>query len=280
VVQATTFVMRKGHIRDCKGCYVRLVDFDDAALKEEMFLSGNYRYFANSDNFEKIPGSPISYWVSENMLKIFCSKQIKDYGFAGIGMRTGNNERFLRFWSEIDRSKFGKKWIPYNKGGEYRKWYGNNDYVVNWENNGFEIKEATRKTYPQLGDNLGWKISNEKYYFLPGITWTSVTSGDFSCRCYEDGFIFDSGANGLFAYEDISRYYLAGCLNSLVINKIVKIINPTINNGAGMVNSIPVIVDRKYYEDVLLFVKTNIELSCQDWNSFEESWDFSGSPLV
>lgn len=135
-----------------------------------------------------------------------------------------------------------KKWVPYNKGGEFRKWYGNNDYIVNWFNDGEEIKENTRKTYPQLGDNLGWKISNEDYYYKPGITWSGVTSGAFSCRCYENGFIFDSGANGLFAYKYEDRLYLAGVLNTSMANEFLKIINPTINTGSGTLNQVPLIM--------------------------------------
>lgn len=179
---------------------------------------------------------------------------LDDYGFAGIGMRTGDNKRFLRFWYEISLLKFSdncrsyfdtintnNKWIPYNKGGRFRKWYGNNDYVVNWENNGFEIKENTKKVYPQLGDNLGWKISNEKYYFKEGITWTGVTSGKFSGRYYSNGFIFDSGANGLFVYDRDNIYYMLGLLNSNLTDFILNIINPTINCGAGTIRNVPII---------------------------------------
>lgn len=152
--------------------------------------------------------------------------------------------RFLRFWHEVDKNNIiigcksaeeqiasNKKWVPYNKGGEFRRWYGNNDYVVNWYNNGEEIKENTRKVYPQLGENLGWKISNEQYYFKRGITWSGVTSSKCSYRAYPTGFIFDSGANGLFVYDEQNYCYVLGCLNNSISLYILSVINPTINTG-------------------------------------------------
>lgn len=172
------------------------------------------------------------------------------------------------------------KWIPYNKGGDFRKWYGNNSYVVNWENDGYEIKENTKLNYPKLGENLGWKISNEEYYYKKGITWSGVTSGDFSCRCYEDGFIFDSGANGLFAYEDEMRYYLAGILNSSVGSYILKMLNPTINTGSGTINQVPIILDSDKKTIIINLVKECINISKIDWDSYESSWDFKKHPLV
>ncbi|GBU28967.1 restriction endonuclease [Treponema sp. R8-4-B8] len=241
---------------------------------------GKRNVAVSADNLAKIPSSPVAYWVSETILRLFSNKKIKDFGFAGIGMRTGDNERFLRYWFEISSINFHKKWIPYNKGGEFRRWYGNNDFVVNWENDGFEIKENTRHVYPQLGDNLGWKISNEKYYFKPGITWTGVTMAKFSCRCYEEGFIFDSGANGLFAYDSINHYYLAGWLNTKIVNSLIMIMNPTINNGAGLINGIPISINEQYHSVITEKVVQCISLSRTDWDSFETSWDFKRHPLI
>lgn len=208
-------------------------------------------------------------------------------------MRTGDNERFLRFWHEVsiinthiacksraEQIANKKRWIPYNKGGEFRKWYGNNEYVVNWFNDGEEIKENTRRAYPYLGNNLGWKISNESYYYIPGITWSGVTSGAFGCRCYENGFIFDSGANGLFAFAPKDRYYLAGFLNTNLANYILNIINPTINTGSGTIAKLPTVVELHSKEAIIEMVSKNIYLSKQDWDSFETSWDFKKHPLV
>ncbi|MCI6648294.1 MAG: BREX-1 system adenine-specific DNA-methyltransferase PglX, partial [Lachnospiraceae bacterium] len=293
VVQTTSFVLSNCCIENYKGVFCRLIEPNTQQEKEDLFLSGDAQYKAAQENFSKIPGSPVAYWASQALIKSFEGKKIKDYGFAGIGMRTGDNARFLRFWNEIDRDKMlvgcqsareqiksQKKWIPYNKGGEFRKWYGNNSYVVNWQNDGQEIKENTKKTYPQLGDNLGWKISNESYYYKKGITWSGVTSGAFSCRCYEEGFIFDSGANGLFAYDESDRYYLAGFLNSSVGDYIIKMINPTINTGSGTLNQLPLLVSKDYKDQVISIVKNNIALSKLDWDSFENSWDFQRHPLI
>ena len=257
-------------------------------------MSENKNFFrASAEDFKKIPGSPVAYWMSEKMRGLFSGKTVKDFGFAGIGMRTGDNARFLRLWHEVPRGntiigckskeeqvKSGRRWVPYNKGGEFRRWFGNNDYLVNWKDNGIEIKRATLLAYPQLSmDNLGWKISNENYYFRKGITWSGVTSGTFSCRCYEDGFIFDSGAHGLFAFADEDRYFLAGVLNTDLADRILKIINPTINTGSGTLNQVPVIRPKEdSYKSVIELVKSLVAMSKADWNSYETSLDFAVNP--
>ena len=293
VVQTTSFVMRSSHTKGYKGTYCRLIDGDSEKAKADMFVSGQDRYVAEQDNFSKIPGSPVAYWVSVAFLKSFEGKTIEDYSFAGIGMRTGNNSRFLRHWYEVakDNMIIGCKskneqivshcrWVPYNKGGEFRRWYGNNEYVVNWLNDGEEIKENTRRTYPELGDNLGWKISNEQYYYKKGITWSGITSSKCSFRVYEEGFIFDSGANGLFTYDEDMRYYIAACLNNTIALYTLGVINPTLNNGAGTIRKIPVILDEERKDIVDNFVEDNISISKSDWDSFETSWDFKRHPLV
>lgn len=273
-VPICSFVMKNAKNNE-DGLYFRLVDFKGGMeVQKGKVLEAldnadiGYFYEANQDNFTKIPGSPIAYWVSEAFIKAFDNDTISDYGFAGIGMRTGDNERFLRKWYEVNESNMilnctsrnkqiesYKKWVPYNKGGEYRKWYGNNEYLVNWFNDGFEIKENTKRVYPQLGDNLGWKISNEQYYYKKGITWTGVSSGTFSCRCYEEGFIFDSGANGLFANIVEDRYYLAAFLNTNLSNIILNVMNPTINTGSGTVGKLPLVYSLDYKSVVINIAK-------------------------
>lgn len=294
VVQTTAFVKRQTKISGYKGTYVRLIGINGEQEKAESFLSGQNRYIADSDNFAKIPGSPIAYWVSEKFISIFSSDSVRKFAFAGIGMRTGNNEKFLRLWYEvsIDQVIFGcrskeeqifsrRRWTPYNKGGYFRKWYGNNEYLVNWLNDGEEIKEATRKAYPNIGENLGWKISNEKYYYKPGITWSGVTSGDFSCRQYSNGFIFDSGANGLFPECENDLFTFTGYLNSKLVNVILKILNPTINTGSGTINQIP--ISTNVFENRIKInplAQSNISISREDWDAFETSWDFKRHPLI
>lgn len=293
----TTFVISKQRIKDYCGSYRRLFskqgEVESIEAREQAFLEGRGCYTAQQENFRKIPGMPVAYWVSEILLRAFSGKTVSHYGFAGIGMRTGDNERFLRLWHEVAINNLHlacrnkqmqietkKRWIPYNKGGEFRKWYGNNEYVVNWYNDGEEIKENTRRVYPYLGDNLGWKISNEAYYYMPGITWSGVTSGAFGCRCYGSGFIFDSGANGLFANESENQNYLSGFLNTNLANYILNIINPTINTGSGTIAKMPIILDESIKAPVTQAVAENISLSKSDWDAFETSWDFKKHPLI
>ena len=152
-------------------------------------------YRASAADFKKIPGSPIAYWASEQIFQAFSQNvSLGTTNKASTGMRTGDNKRFLRFWHEIARDKLGigftksaaaesrKKWFPHNKGGEFKKWYGNAELVVNWENDGFEIKKLTQQNCPELGDNLSWKITNEEKYFHHGITWGGLTSSVVSFR--------------------------------------------------------------------------------------------------
>lgn len=283
-----------------KGGYIRLNDFDHHSLQEPKTLEAiqnpdcGWFYRADASTFHDIPGSPIAYWASEGLRRAFKGKTIKDVAFAGIGMRTGDNDRFLRRWHEVslDRTLFGCKsaleqidsntrWIPYNKGGQFRRWYGNNEYIVNWEQDGQEIKENTRRVYPQLGDNLGWKISNESYYYQPGVTWTGVTSSIFNCRLYGDGFIFDSGANGLFVTGEGTLQYYAALLNSSVTEQAMSFLNPTLNFGSGTVNNVPVPDSRpEDIDEITTITNTLVELSKADWDTQETSWDFKRNPLI
>lgn len=296
VVQTTAWIERKTDLKQFKATYKRLVDENSQTAKEQAFLNKNDNaYNITKTNFSKIPGSPIAYWVSEAFSNIFGFLTVADYGFAGIGMRTGNNDLFLRLWHEISQNNMAvacrnkeeqvavnKRWIPYNKGGDFRKWYGNNEYVVNWFNDGEEIKENTRKVYPYLGDNLGWKISNESFYYLPGITWSGVTSNKNSFRAYGYGFIFDSGANGFFPDDTSKRNVFTAYLNSCVSQYVLNIINPTINTGAGTVKKIPIIIsdNPERVQKIEQLADDNVSISITDWDSYETSWDFKRNPLV
>ena len=293
VVQTTSFVIRKSHVADYKGEYCRLIEPTTQQGKEDMFLAGENRYEADQSNFSKIPGSPVAYWVSENFTALFAGKTIRDIAFAGIGMRTGDNDRFLRFWHEIERNKMycscanaeealrvHAKWIPYNKGGEFRRWYGNNEYVVNWENDGKEIKDNTRRVYPQLGDNLGWKISNEQYYFHEGITWTVVSSKKTSFRRYYQGAIISNSGQSVISDNTELLDYLTGLLNTNIVADILAIISPTIGFESGYINKIPVIYDDNKSASIQKLAKCNINCSRDDWDSFETSWDFKRNPLI
>ena len=216
---------------------------------------------------------------------------LREISSPKIGMRTGDNERFLRKWFEVSTRNFKldcfdknesltseEKWFPYNKGGEYRKWYGNNEYVVNWLNDGYEIKENTRFVYPQLGDNLGWKISNESFYFQPSITWSFISSSFFGVRYTPKGFIFDVAGSSIFP-SDTDRLWLTAFLCSHLAIEFMKVMNPTLSFQVGNVADLPV----KKPTDISTpnnFAEKAIFISRQDWDNFEASWDFKTDPLI
>ena len=293
----TTFVIAKQNIKNYIGTYRRLFEkqgeVESIEEREQAFLARKGVFTAQQDNFFKIPGAPVAYWVSEHFVALFDGKSVRDIAFAGIGMRTGDNDRFLRFWYEVNRRKMfasclnanealqvHAKWIPYNKGGEFRRWYGNNEYVVNWEDDGKEIKENTRRVYPQLTDNLGWKISNEKYYFHEGITWTVISSKKTSFRRYYQGAIISNSGQSVISEDSELLDYLTGLLNTNIVADILAIISPTIGFESGYINKIPVIYDESRKNIVCQLTKTCINISRADWDSFETSWDFTRHPLV
>lgn len=296
-VPICTFVLSNNN-NDKVGSYFRLSDFKggmnvqrDKVLKAINDEKCSYYYESNCLNFLEIPGAPLAYWISNSLLSLFERDSIVNQAKACIGMRTGDNDRFLRVWFEVNRTKLlfgsenalevkrkGVKWIPYNKGGEYRKWYGNHEYVVNWENDGYEIKENTRKVYPYLGDNLGWKISNEQMYFKKHICWTDLTTKGLSFRDFPVGFIFDASANVIFPKKESDYYGILAFLNSKVVEILSKIINPTMHFKLGNFNSLPGLdINAK---NVGLIAEHCVDLSRLDWDSFEVSWNFKKHPLL
>ena len=292
VVQTTSFVMRNSSLKAYKGVYCRLIEPTTQQGKEDMFLVGEKRFAAQQDNFSKIPGAPVAYWVSEKVYTLFMNcKNVRDITFVGIGMRTGDNDRFLRYWHEVPQTEIcltasnkyeaqqsGAKWFSYNKGGEKRRWYGNNEYVVNWENDGEEIKDNTRKNYPQLGDNLGWKISNEGEYFKPLLTWTFISSNGFGGVRYKDaGFICDVQGS-MITGDESTLLYLAGVLCSKVTAYLLSVINPTMSIQVKDIAMIPVVSSMNDYVECI--VKKCIQLEKQEWNEFEYGWDFQQHPLI
>jgi len=212
---------------------------------------------AATEDFRNIPGSPVSYWVSARVWNIFGNSEIiSAYGSPKIGMRTGNNDLYLRYWYEVDKVKIkfpqieakDKKWFPYNKGGAFRKWYGNFYFVVNWANSGYEIKLNTLKNYPELSwDNLGWKISNENYYLHEGITWTDMSSSSFGVRYLPKGFIFDASGPCLFT-EKINT--ILAFLTTKQCFEFLRILNPTMHFKNYNISSLPIIIDKNLIEDI------------------------------
>ena len=278
VVQTTAFVSCGRRVTDFKGTYVRLVDIVGEWEKEAEYRSGNHRYTAKQENFSKIPGSPVAYWVSENLLNCFDKfSKISDYFSSCSGTSTGNNEKYLRLWHEVDNIKIEfnqennevtkNKWYPCNKGGAYRKWAGGSEYVIDWENNGNRIKNEPKAF-----------LRNVSKIFLPGITWSKLGSSLTSFRYFSNGYICESIGCGLFGKNDI--LLALAMLNSIVATYTLSIINPTLGRQPGYIGSVPYFIDEQQKTIIKYLVKENISISKADWDSFETSWDFKRHPLV
>lgn len=288
VVQTTSFVMRKSHIAEYKGTYCRLIEPTTQKGKEEMYLAGENRYTAVQDNFTKIPGSPVAYWVGLTLFGIFQGKKLSDVGKIAQGLITGDTNRFTRLWYEVGNHGFIKnakdvdevcykkgKWVPYNKGGEYRKWYGNNDFIVNWENNGYEIKHFINEN-----GKLKSRPQGSDYYFKDIITWTKISSAQIAFRHKPVGHI-SSEAGMIISVEDsVKKYILAFC-NSKIANIILEILSPTLNYELGDIGKLPIIMPEKpIYLSINKLVDNLENMSQCDWDSFEISWDYKKHPLV
>jgi len=281
VVQTTSFVFRQNHISNYRGTYVRLIEPNTQQGKEDMFLQGINRFVAQQDNFSKIPGSPIAYWVSNNLINIFVnSSQLSFYCEPKQGLITGDNERFLRLWHEIDSNKFSlslngdNKWYPINKGGNFRRWYGNKDYVLNWECNGKEIKNFVDKN-----GKLRSRPQNLNYNFRKSLSWSLVTSGAFSVRYYDESFTFNVAGISCFPNEEL-LLYINGLLNSKIATTITQILNPTINMNAGDVAKIPVIINYDNKSVIDNIVSECVNICKVDWDDYETSWDFQKHPFI
>lgn len=283
VVQTTAFVKRQTKISGYKGTYVRLIGINGEQEKAESFLSGQNRYIADSDNFAKIPGSPVAYWASNVVLNLFSNeKRLSDYGDSRSGMQTGNNGLFLRLWFEVifasiglnyknqnECSYYNKKWIPQPKGGGFRKWYGNFEYIVNYKNNGHAIRSY---------DGTGM-LKNSKYYFLKGITWSHTTSGSYAARFLPNGYIFNVEAPTFYPNAGTDLLFVLANLNSKITNYLWAYINQTFHYLAGDVEKLPI----KYQngnKHVNNIAQSNISISREDWDAFETSWDFKRHPLI
>lgn len=278
VVQNTAFVVTK-HTSYTTGTYFRLVDGKSCRDKERMFLAGENGYpHVFQQNFEKIPGCPIGYWVSEKVSKAFESSCIGDKMITREGMATADNDRFLRLWHEVSLnhiSMFNKtsdKWYPYNKGGGFRKWFGNRDYLVNWSNDGYDIKHNIDPTTGRIRSHN----YNGEYAFKKCGTWSAISSGTFAIRYCEEGFLWDSkGASG---FSDNYLEYIIGLLNSKVSSKFLAVLAPTLDYKVGDIIRVPLIQQNKVTIDSL--VSQNISISKSDWDAHETSWDFKENELV
>ena len=280
VVQTTAFVSCGRRVADFKGTYVRLVDIVGEWEKEAAYRSGNHRYTAKQENFSKIPGSPVAYWVSEKIFDLYINyPALGSIASPRKGNSTSNNDRFLRRWFEVNKQKMNlhcekltiettlkRRWFPYNKGGGYRKWYGFNEYLIDWYNDAAEIRKIKTAV-----------IANYQYFMKPGLTWSTLTSNNFSIRWFDEGFIFDNGGCCIFDLGN-KRKYLCALLNSKVFAYIFSQLNPTLNFQSGEVAKFPIKYIKCEQVDDLAY--ENVQISKEEYDCFETSWDFEGHPLV
>lgn len=293
VVNVTADVVYSGRAA-CEGAYVRLVDINGSEAKRQKALEaiGNpdcgWFYRRDADTFKQIPGTPIAYWASDALLDAFGNaKQLSEYGKPRQGLATGENARFVREWWEVDDCKSvyscgsiqesiesACKWFPYNKGGDFRKWYGNNSSVVNWENDGQEIRN-----YKDQNGRLLSRPQNTNCFFSPSITWSKISSGSIAFRFKPAGHIFDVAGTSVFSDEE-SLKYLQGACNSSVIMRVASMLSPTLNFEVGQIATYPIIQNEEQEPLVNDMVDSCRELSKTDWDSFETSWDFKHNPLV
>ena len=276
VVQTTAFVRCANHVEGYKGTYCRLIDPPSQQGKEDMFLSGENHYMVEQQQFARIPGESVAYWLSSAFMKLFEGTKVSDLGETREGLSPADNDRFLRLWPEVESEKCNKKWFPYTKGGNYRKWYGNNDYMVNWENDGLEIKNNIDKATGRIRSHN----YNGEYALKEGFTWTAISTSVTSFRYVEGGFLFDSAGSMGFAYSRENLKYIIANLNSKIAEEAFRFISPTIKFMPGQVASIPCNVDYGKRDEVTSIADELIAFSKSDWDSFETSWDFKKHPLL
>ena len=286
-VPICTFVLTN-RCMNYAGDYIQLAKFTGAEEQEKRTLNAimnsscDYKFTVKQSLYYQIPDMPIAYWLKPSTAELFIKGSLlSKYADLRQGLITGDNDRFLRFWSECDARKIStlndrsKKWFFYHKGGEYRKWYGNMTLVVNWENDGFEIIN--------FRDNKGKQRSrpqNIRYYLQEGFTWTALTVADFNVRYMPEGGIFDAKGSSGFCNEKNNLKYIIGLCNSKVSMEFLSFLAPTMDYSAGAVGKVPTIICEEKKDEISDIVTTNIEISKSDWDSYEISWDFQYHPLL
>ena len=284
VVQTTIFINKNSKIENYKSSFIKLTQYNSSDEKQQKVFEAinsdncDYLYETDQRNFEKIPGSPIAYWASDSVIKAFAtSKPLAEKAYSFQGIITGNNKYFLRLWHELNISKikldlsnkekfeYNKVWVPYNKGGEFRRWFGNNNFVLKWESKGKKLTRA--------------RTENIDYYFNEGVTWSFITSGKFSARYFPEGALWDVSGSSIFANKRLSIFIICGLMNSKIAQKFFDITNPTINYQVMNIIALP------YHENdneklIEEYSKQCIKISKSDWDSFETSWDFERHPFI
>lgn len=283
VVQTTAWVISNNHTERYQPVFFRLIEGNEEQKQNSLLKRDNQFNSTAQNDFKKIPGTPIAYWAGNKLINAFHEVKLKEMADAKQGMATSDNERFLRYWTEVSHKniKFGcrthnesqvshQKWYPYNKGGTFRRWYGNHEYVVNWKNDGEELKdfvEELNKLRP------GGRLKNQEYYFLECINYSSLSSGFFSARYTNTGFLFDTKGSGIFPKHGNVKAFLS-LLNSNVIQDFLDILCPTLDYSSIGINSLPV----KLLSDPQ--IDTLLSMSKEDWDNYEDSWDYSRNLLV
>ena len=286
-VPVCTFVAQSCHTSGYAASFIKLSEFYGADVQPQKTLEaiGNpdcgWLYRAKPDDFTRIPGSPLAYWLSDAIRGVYDrATPLGELVQARQGLATADNDRFLRLWYEpsVGRTGFGvcdreeathsqKKWFPYNKGGAFRKWYGNQDFVINWEGDGQELLAMRPKSVIRSPDK----------YFLESLSWSKITSGGFSLRFFPCGFIFDVAGCSIFGDE---LKLILGCMNSPIMSQAVNSISPTLNFEVGQVNDFPFITPGAHKKRLLKLIEGMVEVSATDWNCFETSWEFRSLPIL
>lgn len=297
VVSTTAFIICKRTMVNSCGVYLDLTMACDEQAKGSLaretvnYAEAANRYLVSGAIFDKIPGSPIVYWISPSQLNSFITLNSFDsYADFRQGMATTDNEKFLRRWSELSLGDFvlgarsaieatvqGRYWFPYNKGGGDRRWYGHNDFMVRYENNGRILIELVRQKYPRISDPE-FVIKNRSYYFKPSVTYSALSDGNFAARLCDQGFIFDTKGSCAFPKENTSRESIAALLNSCVASTFLRLLAPTLDFSLYSLNGIP--VPSFLPKDVEGIAKKCLLIAKSDWDSYETSWDFTSLPLL
>lgn len=272
-VQTVSFILGNYSFAKYNGIYYHLTEPKSEEGKRLAFLAGNDRFLAYQEGFSYLPKCSFAYWASEKIMHLFRNPNVNDIALPKQGLATGNNDFFLKLWTEVDFFKTslmnGRKWYPCNKGGKFRRWYGNNDYLINWEFNGVELKSYK-----------GSVLRNQKFYFKPGITWSTISTYKISMRYSPVGFLFESKGSVCFLKNDRYSKYLLGYLNTIVAQTFLEVLSPTQDYHEGPLGLVPCIVNDDKLLEINNIVDALISISRADWDAFETSWDFQGHPLV
>lgn len=293
-----TFSFLNTKIEGWKGNYRKLFDKQGEVSSvdelSEKFLSATL-YIAKHEDFYEIPGAPLAFWASKDLRQVFSkSKPLSSHAVVKQGLSTTDNDQFLRYWHELANFSInfdsdnlmsaklsGKRWFPFNKGGEFRKWYGNQYYVVDWQNDGERIKDSIRSKYPYLKGNTEFVAKNTIYYFKESVSWSRISIGALSLRYYPSGYIFSDAGSCIFSDDKDILLFSMGFLNSKVIESISKLISPTVTFEAGQISSYPLnMLDSDLVSSICMSVRECIDISKTNWDYYETSYYFEGLPFI